>query len=1077
MKSYMTGINQKILICFFSLFLITVISSNVAGVNTAPETWNDCAPQNQVTINSLPFTLSESNTCYRLESDLYSPTNGILVRGGGSGAENITLFLNGYSIYFGTAGGDNNYGLQFYGNHDTDGYYWLRNVRIVGDNGAIHHLPSDTTADRNMCFQFVGGYNINMENVNARIAGFNGHISKRISGGYSAYNIEIAGGTWTSDVTAYASRCQMDGAIFKGRESGMGEPTFEYNWKIHDITVTNGPGQGFTFGGLSYFYDNNITIDARNDFYTYPSGGTCLGTTNSAALLLSRLAGGSEIRDNVIRAGSNYAGCDLGMLVEISKGTAENPVEIFNNDIELHRGNEAYYGTMNCKGIKTRYHNMHVNIHHNNIKIQIGNTGHSAYGPDGVGLEILSYNDAGSDFGDGREPDSFVVYEYNNIEMQAMGGDFDEARSVRLALSEKNGHNWYNAGNRVQYNRLKSCFDIFWVGGLDNGGRCFDAMLNNNTIEFDETNWGKPKYVYHLGWNGGAERNIARDNLFVGPVADIAANPADLVNTWMSGDAGERDLSLERTLTIKILGNNDSLITDVPVTVTNNYNDEVINSTSGSIGYARDVVKYYREFRYLSDSTNYNPFNISVSKGGLTKDTTIYVNWDTPILELILNTAGTVDTTIPAIDTILPPPAADTSIADTIPPAQVEDLGVLPGTIDGAVVLSWTAVGDDGLSGTADYYLIRYSESAIITESDWDAATVISNLRTPAASGTPETYATLNLPIGHELYFSVRAVDDAGLESDIVSASGFTRGIQTPIVSVESMVIDTLIGEVTFYAETVPSYLNIYYEFVLDTDNSFSNITTVTDSNAVGAFSIVTFTGLQNDQIYYYRVRATADDLSILSAWSPTLAFSMTGGVINQPPSAPLADSPIDDDIITSTTLTLSVLNSTDPESDLLTYDFELYDANSANLIESAIDIAEGDLITYWDVPDNLLQLDSTYTWHARSFDGEAFSNWSPFYSFSIVIVGTGTIAEQIVYPYPNPVSFAQGQTATFTLPDSPSDLLIQTIAGETVVLETGVSGNYFWDGKNESGFEVAMGVYLWYVNGNAFKGKIMVKP
>ncbi|MEW6411024.1 MAG: hypothetical protein AB1483_00965 [Candidatus Zixiibacteriota bacterium] len=100
----------------------------------------------------------------------------------------------------------------------------------------------------------------------------------------------------------------------------------------------------------------------------------------------------------------------------------------------------------------------------------------------------------------------------------------------------------------------------------------------------------------------------------------------------------------------------------------------------------------------------------------------------------------------------------------------------------------------------------------------------------------------------------------------------------------------------------------------------------------------------------------------------------------------------------------------------------------------------------------------------------------------SIVPFGSGDIADTgddafIVHYSPNPVHFTQGEYVTFTLPQQPVDLLIQTVSGETVVLMTGVSGEWRWNGTNASGNRVATGVYSWFVPGTDQNGKIVVKP
>ena len=161
-----------------------------------------------------------------------------------------------------------------------------------------------------------------------------------------------------------------------------------------------------------------------------------------------------------------------------------------------------------------------------------------------------------------------------------------------------------------------------------------------------------------------------------------------------------------------------------------------------------------------------------------------------------------------------------------------------------------------------------------------------------------------------------------------------------------------------------------------------------------------------------------------------------------------------------------------------MTYDFELYDVTATDLLHSAINIVEGEQTTSWEIPEGILENNSLYTWRARAFDGNLYSDWTDSSVFVVITLATEKLADTSkVYAYPNPVRFSQGEQATFILPNQPSDLLIQTISGETVILKSGISGSWDWNGKNASGIDVAMGIYLWYVNGSDFKGKIMVSP
>ena len=99
---------------------------------------------------------------------------------------------------------------------------------------------------------------------------------------------------------------------------------------------------------------------------------------------------------------------------------------------------------------------------------------------------------------------------------------------------------------------------------------------------------------------------------------------------------------------------------------------------------------------------------------------------------------------------------------DVTAPAAITDLTAVTGATNGSVDLSWTAVGDDGSTGTASSYLVRYSISAINNETDWNSAfSVTTGVPTPKAAGGAETMAVNELIPGFTYYFAVRAQDES----------------------------------------------------------------------------------------------------------------------------------------------------------------------------------------------------------------------------------------------------------------------------------------------------------------------------
>jgi hypothetical protein len=110
------------------------------------------------------------------------------------------------------------------------------------------------------------------------------------------------------------------------------------------------------------------------------------------------------------------------------------------------------------------------------------------------------------------------------------------------------------------------------------------------------------------------------------------------------------------------------------------------------------------------------------------------------------------------VDRELPPSAVEEAPADLVPPADVSDLVATAGAPN-SVTLSWTAPGDDGMSGTAAGYDIRHYHEPI-TVSNWVSATQVVDDSVPTAGGLPESLTVSQLELGTH-YFALLAFDDA----------------------------------------------------------------------------------------------------------------------------------------------------------------------------------------------------------------------------------------------------------------------------------------------------------------------------
>ena len=126
------------------------------------------------------------------------------------------------------------------------------------------------------------------------------------------------------------------------------------------------------------------------------------------------------------------------------------------------------------------------------------------------------------------------------------------------------------------------------------------------------------------------------------------------------------------------------------------------------------------------------------------------------------------------------------SCVDSSPPDAVTNL--TPGTVTmSSVQLSWTAPGDDGSTGTATTYDIRYSTSTI-TEGNWASATQVSGEPSPQVAGSSESF-TVSVPSpGTTYYFAIKTSDEVPNESalsNVPSATTVAAGLNwgRPVVN------------------------------------------------------------------------------------------------------------------------------------------------------------------------------------------------------------------------------------------------------------------------------------------------------
>ena len=97
---------------------------------------------------------------------------------------------------------------------------------------------------------------------------------------------------------------------------------------------------------------------------------------------------------------------------------------------------------------------------------------------------------------------------------------------------------------------------------------------------------------------------------------------------------------------------------------------------------------------------------------------------------------------------------------DTIRPAAVHDLIAQRGEGE-SILLTWTAPGDDSLTGRASVYDLRWALHGFGAE-EWDDLTSLAGEPQPSAAGSPDSFAFVPLTPHTVGYFALKAIDEAG---------------------------------------------------------------------------------------------------------------------------------------------------------------------------------------------------------------------------------------------------------------------------------------------------------------------------
>ena len=118
--------------------------------------------------------------------------------------------------------------------------------------------------------------------------------------------------------------------------------------------------------------------------------------------------------------------------------------------------------------------------------------------------------------------------------------------------------------------------------------------------------------------------------------------------------------------------------------------------------------------------------------------------------------------------------ASNGNTGDIVAPATIADLVAATGAKPGEIRLTWTAPGDDGVTGTASGYDIKLNHS-VITLANFAASADLERFISeplPAAGGAPETLYVFGLNPDSTYYFAIQSQDEVPNTSGISNSPG-----------------------------------------------------------------------------------------------------------------------------------------------------------------------------------------------------------------------------------------------------------------------------------------------------------------
>ncbi len=273
-----------------------------------------------------------------------------------------------------------------------------------------------------------------------------------------------------------------------------------------------------------------------------------------------------------------------------------------------------------------------------------------------------------------------------------------------------------------------------------------------------------------------------------------------------------------------------------------------------------------------------------------------------------------------------------TAPVDTTPPTAVNDLVAIDPSWN-SVTLTWTAPGDDGRTGTAAHYDVRYSLSPL-TDAVWPSAGQAEGEPSPRPAGSRDTFVVTGLAPTTPYYFALKTADAEGNWSakSIIASAPTTAATDTvPPAAVADLVTRTATANTVTLTWTTPgddgaagtaAYYDIRYSRDLITDANWTSASQAggePSPKPTGSIDTFVVRSLAPGTRHYFALR-TADERPNWSALSNVVSMITEISDDVTPPAA-VADLMAVDSTGTSITLAWTAPGNDDNAGQASLYD------------------------------------------------------------------------------------------------------------------------------------------------------------